>query len=405
MKTQQIIRNLTSRVPADDIHYGGPIQTGATVKLCTLIDPTSIFDLWYSILEVIRVSKPCPDIFITNSSPAITDNVIAPALWMIKEYAPGVSIRRFQVEDGIITMISGINDTPFIPQMTDLTRLLNNLDMAAVKHDIINRYPLDSVANDTKLWRTLSTRGVDGPVDIVFTLGDKNQHMDCMDLRIALRSIDKNGYDVGKVWCVTMNPPKWLNNVEIINGADIFGNNKDGNLIHKLLKACDTPDVSNRFIFWSDDQVLNREFPLSKHIPAYNPRGIQHFDPNAGRNKWSFRMWNTLSTVERMGGISVCNWDSHIPQPIDKSLFKSIMSELPYTQQPGLCINTAYFGVKYEYPRIDQRSVKTTYEDSTPVTTLPDTLFIGYNDDGINAGLRPLLLDKFGGISKYEKTP
>lgn len=237
--------------------------------------------------------------------------------------------------------------------------------------------------------------------DIVFTLAGAHSPTDNEELRIALRSIDEYGEGVGKIWIITDNPPKWLTGVNIINVPDTVTNNKDANLINKLRKACSTPEVSDRFIYWSDDQAITSRIAMRDIFPVYNCRGFDYF--KGGGGKWKCRMEHTLKVVEDAGGNTSVNWDSHVPQPIDKCLFESIMSKADYTTLPGLCINTAYFGLKGENPRFNQRDYKRTYEDDKSKIFDLDLLFVGYNDAGYKSGLREALLYKFPDKSRYEK--
>lgn len=242
----------------------------------------------------------------------------------------------------------------------------------------------------------------DAKVDIVFTLAGSDSPTDNEELRIALRSIDRHANDVGDVYIVTDNPPKWVTNVNVIHVPDIYPNNKDANLITKVLTACDVPELSERFIYWSDDQVLMQDADLKTLLPSYNTRGLDHFS-GKDLKKWSNRMRHTLEVVKMHGGDVSHNWDSHVPQPIDKSRFKAIMSDIDFKTLPGLCINTAYFGLKGEPKQWCQNDVKLTYEKDTTCNYTFNKLFVGYNDSGYNAGLREALLERFSTPSKYEK--
>lgn len=247
---------------------------------------------------------------------------------------------------------------------------------------------------------TLPYTGED-KVDIVFTLAGENSRTDNEELRIALRSIEKHAKDLGNVYIVTDNAPKWLDNVNIIHAHDIYTDNKDANLITKLLKACVCDKISDRFMYWSDDQVLTSDISLKHTIPVYNDRGIDHFSSSSSR--WGTRMRHTLELVRDMGGDASCNWDSHVPQPIDKIMFSHIMGSLDFSTQPGLCVNTAYFGIKGEAKQCCQSSVKLTYENTDTARYDFNKVFVGYNDEGYFAGLREALLAKFPDKSKYEK--
>ena len=71
---------------------------------------------------------------------------------------------------------------------------------------------------------------------------------------------------------------------------------KDTNLINKVLAAAHNKDVAERFMFWSDDQLLTGPLDLDKAPVVYNIRSMPQF---AGTpNKWYTRMEHTLNYVK-----------------------------------------------------------------------------------------------------------
>ena len=284
--------------------------------------------------------------------------------------------------------------------------VINSLDFSAFNNRIASNLLCHSVnlarPHDISWIRQHLCDNVSGSTDIVFTLASAKSPTNNDELRIALRSIDTYAQGLGDVYLVTDNPPEWVTNVKILNVPDSYTNNKDANLITKILRACDVAELSDKFIYWSDDQVLTSSVNLSELSPVYNPRGIKEF--KSATSKWSRRMLNTLNVVKKFGGDVSCNWDSHVPQPIHKQKFKDAMSKVDFISLPGLCINTAYFGLVNEQKKIIQSSVKATYETSGTCTYDMSKMFIGYNDNGFNSGLREALLDKFSKPCKYEKT-
>lgn len=262
---------------------------------------------------------------------------------------------------------------------------------------------LVSVSPDYLSWvhEAVCTKPVTGLVDVVYTLADAPSDTDDEELRISLRSVATFGVNLDKVWIVSDRLPDWITNVNHLKVPDTYNNCKDANIINKVLAACTEDRVSDRFIFMSDDQVFNTKIPLNRISPTYNPRGIKHFSLTDG-NRWSKRMHNTLRHIENAGGCPNINWDSHCPQPIDKAKFYEIMTGLPYTSLPGMCINTAYFGNKLEPALIPQNMVKNTFEGVCEGSIILNKAFIGYNDAGYRSGLREKLLEKFPNKSKYE---
>lgn len=223
------------------------------------------------------------------------------------------------------------------------------------------------------------------------------------ELKIALRSIATHAINKGTVWLVGNNTPAWATNVHVLHIDDPFTNNKDANIIRKVIRACADPRVSDNFMFWSDDQVLLKGTDISKQIPVFNPRGLPQFYAAQSKNRWTSRMINTLELVGRHGGCQSINWDSHVPQPINKLKFMEAMEHMPYSSCPGVCINTAYFGYIKEKPIMHQDTVKQTFEDIIKGPINLTKPYIGYNDKGYKSGLREVLLNTFNEPCMYEK--
>ena len=241
------------------------------------------------------------------------------------------------------------------------------------------------------------------PVDLVYTLADQPEDYPCDELILSLRSACAHCSNMGNVWIVSKNLPDSMSEVNHIRCCDTYNNCKDANIINKVLAACVSPDVSSRFIFMSDDQIFNHDIDLRALVPTYNPRGIQEFQERAHKNKWTNRMINTLNIVKSLGGSDDINWDSHVPQPMDKDRFRDIMLSIPYTTLPGVCINTAYFGIKLESPMICQSDIKDTFESECAHPIQATKPIIGFNDKGYNTGLKEYLFELFPDKCKYEK--
>lgn len=237
--------------------------------------------------------------------------------------------------------------------------------------------------------------------DIVIPLSKESQSNN-LELRIALRSIEKYGKNVGNIWLLTEADLPWAKNVNIIKKGDPIKNNKDANLINKVITACENPDVSERFMFWSDDQLLQSEVDLDVAPVVFNPRGYHNLK-NAG-NKWQQRLFHTLDYVAKQTGIIMTyNFDSHVPQPYNKNKALEVFKSVPYMEQPGFCINTIYFGMLNNPPQIHQKIIKTTFEKGSISVTNKMCPYVGYDNASFLSGLWLWLVGRFPEPSKYEK--
>lgn len=407
MKTDQIVEYFRYLYNPLTIHTGGVYTGDGPIDCAHISTYNSPRDLITCISSVLcKANKNC-HIFIPIDSPMDIGSLVPyPVVVsnLVAAYAPSIAMYVIASPVGSTIVLS----TTKAKESVNID-ILNLFDFSRFNdymiHDsLIHKYcisPWNTVPWLSGVYNSRSIKS-DGKVDVVFTIAGAESPTDNEELRIALRSIEANAKDLGNIWIATDNPPKWLAGVNIVNVSDSIKNNKDANLINKILAVCDIPEVSNRFIYWSDDQVLTGNISLRDVFPIYNSRGISDFSDDG--KKWRRRMYNTLKLVQRRGCDASVNWDSHVPQPMDKHIFKSIMSSIDYMTLPGVCINTAYFGVKGETPRWSQQEFKHTYESIGCTDFKTDKLFVGYNDNGFNNGLREVLLNKFSKPSKYEKT-
>lgn len=114
-------------------------------------------------------------------------------------------------------------------------------------------------------------------VDIIIPLGTGSKNNND-ELRLFLRSIEKNGIGYRKIIVVASEIPNWLQNVTTLQMADTLKHNKDGNIIRKVLFALTAvPDITPEFVWSSDDCVLLQEFDFSTVPPIYNARNKERF--------------------------------------------------------------------------------------------------------------------------------
>ena len=236
--------------------------------------------------------------------------------------------------------------------------------------------------------------------DIVIPLGSGSKHNN-FELRMALRGIDRFVRDPGQVYIVSDQLPEWVQNVIHLPADDPHKHNKDANIIDKLLLATACPELSEEFIFWSDDQILLKPCCLHKLPAIYNPRRRRDF--NAPRI-WHRRMRNTFDYLQKRNKFLECNYESHTPQRFNKKLFSALFRSADYAREPGYCINTLYFGFYGTGGKLEQSMVKSTCEQPLKLNQLPaDKLFLGYNDAALQGGLKPLLEAYFPTPCSYEK--
>ena len=237
-------------------------------------------------------------------------------------------------------------------------------------------------------------------IDVVIPLGVGSKHNN-MELRMALRSVERCVLDLGNIYIISDAAPDWLQTVKVIPVKDRHVRNKDANIIDKLLAAADRPELSQKFVFWSDDQFVLQPVALQLLPSVFNRRCRSDFN---GDKIWHRRMRNTFDLLARKNIHLQYNFDSHVPQLMDKELFRKVMRSVDYTVAPGYCVNTLYFGLAKIPGVIPQERLKATVEKSAILPKLPaDKLFIGCNDEAMLGNLPELLTEYFPEKSRCEK--
>lgn len=237
--------------------------------------------------------------------------------------------------------------------------------------------------------------------DIIIPLGCES----CSDndeLKLLLRSIERNGRNVGTIWLVTDCAPSWLvpeDGLVVLPHPDTYRHNKDANLFEKIRKAMRV-SVSADVVWTCDDCAVLQECDFSALPPFYNLSGRKKFK---GRRKWYRRMRSTMDELR----LTVWHYDTHCPQRWNRVAALRAIEATPYARPEGRCINTAVMGRLYgtELPAgaVEQCVVKETAQTKDDEVRL-DRLFVGYNDDGfLGAGLRERLFGLFPEKSRWEK--
>lgn len=239
------------------------------------------------------------------------------------------------------------------------------------------------------------------PIDVVIPLAAGSRHDDA-ELRYCLRSLSRHFEELGQVWIVG-HCPKWLHNVRHIP-ADDPSRVKDANILAKIELACREPDLSERFLFVSDDQVLLR--PLH-----WDQLGPYFWDDLSRRTAWNTRWLKRLrATRDWLGsnGHPALHYDTHVPVPMEKRAFLDLADRgrVSWTEGDGVCVNTWYFN-QIAVPSRQMGARKATVEAARSAQELRGQLagrwFLGFNDTGFTPELRVLLDGLFPEKCRFEK--
>lgn len=252
--------------------------------------------------------------------------------------------------------------------------------------------------------------GIKRDTDLVIPLGTGSTWGDNNELRYALRSMEKNFPRLRDVYILTHKDYArrrltWLKGAHVIHAADPYRNNKDANIIRKVLLACKINNLSRQFVRMSDDQILLKKVT---ELPAYHTGDIRKKPQQywQGRSRWKARLRRTANLLARIGR-STYNYDTHIPTTYDKVLFQRVARIYPYNTGAGCTINTMYFNfVLKKHEPLEKR--KATFEK--PIDNpkqiagmLAGKIYMGYNAKGLTDELKGMIERKFPKKSRFEK--
>jgi len=230
--------------------------------------------------------------------------------------------------------------------------------------------------------------------DIVYVIGNGSQ-VDDLELRLSLRSVEKFCPWVNNVFIVGKRP-KWLSSEAIhIAESDPYNHFKDANIIHKILRACNDPRVSEDFMFCSDDQLVTKEVSFESLAPHWLREWSEEDSAWYDRSAWHKNLRETL----RVFGPKAKYWQPHSWCPINKKSFIE-MTETRRWRNSKACVVLSLY-----YNHIGQKGDKTP-ENAHVFSNAPKKEYptmLAYSDDGIkNIEFRKDLLRLFPVASKYE---
>ena len=149
-------------------------------------------------------------------------------------------------------------------------------------------------------------------MDILYIVGNGNSHCKNQDLRYSLRSIDKYGKGIGRVF-VAGYCPEWLSDevVKIPHTQPYDTVNKPfssraglackfANVLSTILYVVDNSDIGEEFLLSMDDHFYTREVDFANY-PFYSKDGDERELPIEGKSKYGKIMAETRQYLEDWG--------------------------------------------------------------------------------------------------------
>ena len=180
-------------------------------------------------------------------------------------------------------------------------------------------------------------------IDVCYFLGRASRY-DNWEIRYSIRSVEKNFKNLGKIWIIGQCPDFINKNlVNYISFPDEPTQNKDRNLIQKLVYLGGESQLTEEFIMNSDDHFIINPVDISKFTPYIESTKFP-FNKNS---LWIRRMERTKSTLLKFG-YTQWNYDTHIPHKINKSHCRELLKF--NFDGVGMCVFTLYFNTLLNDP-------------------------------------------------------
>lgn len=223
----------------------------------------------------------------------------------------------------------------------------------------------------------------------------KKTHDD-LELRYALRSIEKNLEGLGLIFIVG-DKPDWIQNVQYIPNTN--RDHKGVNVGHALRMAMWREDLSENFLIWHDDMFLLERI---KDIPVWHGKSIKEF------SKTYNSIYPTSYYTRKIDDTDIDkelpHFELHIPMMANKILLSNQLRDEPRARR--YLMRTLYFienvpEDQWEYHedvKIHSYSGSRGWQDNERFKT-----FVSSADNVFLGVVYPILKDMFPDKSIYEK--
>lgn len=235
--------------------------------------------------------------------------------------------------------------------------------------------------------------------DIIIPLGpSKIGHL---DLKFALRSIEKNVKNYRDIWIIG-DLPKWITGVKHLGFSDDPDPKwKEFNIYNKIRAACIKNEISEDMLMVNDDHFLLEEIDAISYPFYYKGTVTDSWI----KNRSDYR--KTMNHTRRYlmdRGFDDKNFDTHTPIIYNKKKYLTSFNAVNWGTPWGYGIKTLYCSVnriKGEYMPDLKLKKKHTYEEVKKM--VEGRHVVSCTDVPMKYGLADYLEELFPDKSKYER--
>ncbi len=187
-------------------------------------------------------------------------------------------------------------------------------------------------------------------IDIVYLFANGFSHFRNMELKYSLRSLEKYGRNYRNVIIVGDITPYLNDRIIHVPQTDDPCHCKERRIMGKILKACNTPEISNPFLFFNDDFFLTKPIDFSQ-IPNYIKGDLRCAIKKRKAGLYRQSLENTYYALKGRG-CDTQHFDLHYPIYYDKKKFPEVMNSYDWNVRAGYVVKSLYantLGIKGIY--------------------------------------------------------
>lgn len=170
--------------------------------------------------------------------------------------------------------------------------------------------------------------------DILYLLADKENRGSDRELRLSLRSLQKNCKDLGRVFIITDELPDWIQNVEHIARYDYIY--PEISIYYKVMTFVNRSRCRS-FLFMNDDFYMMKPFE-ARNYPLYYRGELVYID---NPSRWQKVNNNTLDYLKRK---EKHDYGVHCPILYDRISLRCLDSLISkfFKQDSGILLRSIY---------------------------------------------------------------
>ena len=180
-------------------------------------------------------------------------------------------------------------------------------------------------------------------INFLYILGIGSGHND-EELKQSIRTLKKHWQGSNYEIHICGNKPRQnVGDYHFTPCRDIFNNNKEGNILNKILTWIDANENKKSFVLMNDDYIFTAQFNDLLFEPKHKGQLTRHISGTL--NPYMKSLQKTFDYL-RANGYQTLNYDVHYPCRYDSKKFKDVFSKIVWR------FNSEGFVVKSMYQNI-----------------------------------------------------